>query len=102
MFTFAYPARFRRDEGGRVVVSFPDFPTAHPDGANPQEALAEAIDCLGSCIAFAMEDSVEVPKPSPLKRDSRWFRRHFGSRVSWRFTGRFGKWGSASPSWRGG
>ena len=67
MFTFAYPAVFRRDEDGRLLVSFPDFPAAHTDGANSNEAMEEAIDCLGSAIAFAMADKAEVAKPSRLK-----------------------------------
>ena len=68
MFTFAYPAVFRRDEDGRSLVGFPDFPTAHTDGADASEAMEEAIDCLGSSIAFAMADKADVPKPSRLKR----------------------------------
>ena len=68
MFTFAHPAVFKRDEDGRLLVSFPDFPTAHTDGAGGNEAMEEAIDCLGSSIAFAMADKAEVPKPSRLKR----------------------------------
>ena len=68
MFTFAYPAVFSRDEDGRSLVCFPDFPTAHTDGADASEAMEEAIDCLGSSIAFAMADKADVPKPSHLKR----------------------------------
>ncbi|MBZ5622094.1 MAG: type II toxin-antitoxin system HicB family antitoxin [Acidobacteriia bacterium] len=68
MFTFAYPGIFKRDEDGRLLVSFPDFPTAHTDGADTNKALEEAIDCLGSVIAFAMADKANVPKPSGLKR----------------------------------
>jgi antitoxin HicB len=68
MFTLAYPASFQRDEGGRTLVSFPVFPTAHTDGADANEAMEEAIDCLGSAIAFAMTDKTEVPKPSRPKR----------------------------------
>ena len=68
MFTFAYPAAFSRDEDGRWLVGFPDFPTAHTDGHDPNEAMAEAIDCLGSSIVFAMSDKVTVPTPSRLKR----------------------------------
>ena len=30
--SFQYPARFQRDEAGRFLVSFPDFPRAHTDG----------------------------------------------------------------------
>lgn len=67
MFTFAYPAVFSRNEDGRLLVGFPDFPTAHTDGADAREAM-EAIDCLGSSIAFAMGDKANVPKPSRLKR----------------------------------
>jgi len=68
MFTFAYPAVFQRDVDGRVLAGFPDFPAAHTDGAGAAEAMAEAIDCLGSSIAFAMADKADVPKPSRLKR----------------------------------
>lgn len=71
MFTFAYPASFSRDEEGRLLVGFPDFPTAHTDGADAAEAMEEAIDCLGSAIAFLMADKSEVPKPSRLKRGQR-------------------------------
>ena len=67
MFTFAYPAVFKRDEDRRLLVSFPDFPRAHTDGADTNEAMEEAIDCLGSVIAFALADKTEVPKPSRLK-----------------------------------
>lgn len=68
IFTFAYPAFFIRDEDKRFAVSFPDFPAAHTDRADANEAIEEAIDCLGGAIAFAMSDKVDVPKPSRLKR----------------------------------
>jgi len=68
MFTFAYPGVFKRDEDGRFLVGFPDFPNAHTDGSNANEAMEEAIDCLGSSIAFLMADKADVPKPSRLKR----------------------------------
>ena len=71
MFTFAYPAIFNRDDEGRFLVSFPDFPSTHTDGADLNEALTEAMDCLGSAIAFALADNVEVPKPSAVKRGQR-------------------------------
>ena len=71
MFTFAYPATFRRDQGGRLLVSFPDFAAAHTDGADANEAMEEAIDCLGSSIAFAMADKTDIPKPSRQKRGQR-------------------------------
>lgn len=71
MLTFAYPARFTRDAAGRFTVSFPDFARAHTDGADAGEAFTEAVDCLGSIIAFTMADKSPVPKPSALKRGQR-------------------------------
>jgi len=68
MFTLAYPAVFKRDEDERWLVSFPDFPTAHTDGADAHNAMEEAIDCLGSSIAFAIADKADLRKPSRLKR----------------------------------
>ena len=71
MFAFSYPASFRRDEDGRPVVSFPDFPHAHTDGKDLQEAAEEAIDCLGSVIAHAITERLAIPVPSVPKRGQR-------------------------------
>jgi len=71
MFSFSYPATFRRDSGGRLLVNFPDLPEAHTDGKNAQEANEEAIDCLGSAIAFRIAEKADIPAPSALKRGQR-------------------------------
>jgi len=68
MFALSYPATFRKDKDGRVLVLFPDFPRSATDGASAVEALEEAIDCLGSAIAFALADKQEIPRPSAPKR----------------------------------
>src|SRR6266550_3734208 len=68
MFSFLYPATFRRDSAGRRVVSFPDLPEAHTDGKNMQEAIEEAIDCLGSVLAFRIAAKEAIPAPSRIKR----------------------------------
>ena len=68
-FTFAYPAVFKRDEDGRLLVGFPDFPRAHTDGANANEAMPEAIDYLVSSIAFALTDEASVLKRSRLSAE---------------------------------
>src|SRR5271157_2906580 len=68
MLTFAYPATFRKDKLGRFLVQFPNFPRAATDGANPAEAMEEAIDCLGSSIAFLLAHKQEVPRPAAAKR----------------------------------
>lgn len=71
MISFAYPAKFVPDKDGRPVVSFPDFPEAHTDGKDMQEAIEEAIDCLGSAISARISHKQELPNPSPLKRGQR-------------------------------
>jgi antitoxin HicB len=71
MFAFSYPATFRKDEAGRILVLFPDFPRSATDGADRLEAMEEAIDCLGSAIAFAMVYKEEIPRPSAPKRGQR-------------------------------
>jgi len=68
---FSYPAVFQTDEAGRVLVSFPDFPHAHTDGANVEEAFEESIDCLGSVLAEAIGARELIPSPSKLERGER-------------------------------
>lgn len=68
MLAFRYPATFRKDRAGRFLVQFPDFPRAATDGANLPEAMEEAIDCLGSSIAFLLAHKQEIPKPAAAKR----------------------------------
>lgn len=67
MFSFVYPATFRRDENGRFLVSFSNFPHAHTDGKDAPEAAEEAIDCLGSVIAELIATGKEIPRPSSLR-----------------------------------
>lgn len=67
----SYPARLRRDRDGRTVVSFPDFPEAHTDGRDRKEAFDEAVDCLGSVIAFRIAGKEAIPHPSAPKSGQR-------------------------------
>jgi antitoxin HicB len=71
MLAFSYPATFRKDKAGSLLVQFPDFPRAATDGANQTEAMEEAIDCLGSSIAFLLAHKADVPKPSGIKKGQR-------------------------------
>ncbi|MBM3747276.1 MAG: type II toxin-antitoxin system HicB family antitoxin [Acidobacteria bacterium] len=71
MFYFRYPAKFTRCADGRVLVELIDFPRAATDGNDMREAMAEAEDCLGSVISFAIVDNEDIPPPSPLRRGLR-------------------------------
>jgi antitoxin HicB len=68
---FAYPAVFTRESAGRVLARFVDLPHAATDGGDDAEAMAEAMDCLGSDLAFRMANREEIPAPSAVKRGQR-------------------------------
>lgn len=59
MHLFSYPATFRRDAKGRIVVGLPDLPEAHTDGRETAEAIEEAVDCLGSVLAFRIAETIQ-------------------------------------------
>jgi len=71
MHSFSYPATFRRDSRGRVLAGFPNLPEAHTDGRDMREAVEEAINCLGSAIAFRIAERSDIPAPSRPKRGQR-------------------------------
>lgn len=71
MFAFTYPAKFSRDQEGRILVRFPDLPGVATDGADIAEAMVEAIDCLGSDLSIRMAQKEEIPPPSAPKRGQR-------------------------------
>lgn len=62
--SYIYPAVLERDEAGRVLVLFPDFPEAATDGADKAEALAEAPDCLSEALAGRIVNGEEIPFPT--------------------------------------
>jgi antitoxin HicB len=68
---YSYPARLEPDEGGRLVVHFPDLPEALTDGGDETEALAEASDCLSTALAARIVNSEDILMPSRLRRGQR-------------------------------
>ena len=65
---YLYPVRLDADEIGRLVVHFPDLPEALTDGADAEEALTEASDCLSEALAGRIHRQEDIPIPSPLRR----------------------------------
>ena len=66
-----YPARFMSGGDGRILVEFVDLPRVATDGKDVQEAIAEAIDALGSDLSIRLSRREEIPAPSAAKRGQR-------------------------------
>ncbi len=71
MSAFTYPARFTAGRDGRVLVEFVDLPRVATDGKDASEAMAEAIDALGSDLSIRLSRREEIPAPSAAKRGQR-------------------------------
>ncbi len=69
MFTAAYPASFLPEKNGNGFHDrFPDLPEALTGGADLDETLAEAADCLAEAIAGRIARGDGIPVPSKPKR----------------------------------
>lgn len=67
---FIYPASLHKDEkDGGFVVKFIDFPEAITQGENIEDALYLAYDCLEEAIANRIVRKLDIPAPSPIKRN---------------------------------
>jgi antitoxin HicB len=71
MSAFTYPARFTAGSDGRVLVEFADLPRVSTDGKDDREAMAEAVDALGSDLSIRVSRREEIPAPSAGKRGQR-------------------------------
>jgi len=69
MFTATYPASFLPEEDGNGFhVRFPDLPEALTGGADFEDTLGQATDCLAEAIAGRIARGDEIPVPSRMKR----------------------------------
>lgn len=64
----AYPAALTRDAAGRYLVRFRDLPEALTDGADLEDALGEAADCLSEALLGRIADRRDIPVPSSARR----------------------------------
>ncbi len=65
---FIYPAIIEEEEGF-FTVSFRDLPHALTDGTTYEEAVEEAVDCLGEALASCIVDNEELSIPSTATVD---------------------------------
>ena len=69
---FTYPVKLTRDrKDGGYVVSCRDLPEAITQGDSIANALSEAEGALQAAIEGRIEDGLDIPVPSRLKRDER-------------------------------
>jgi antitoxin HicB len=61
----AYPANLDPDEGGGLLVTFPDFGVGVTQGETREEALTQAADLLETMVANYMAEGWDLPDPSP-------------------------------------
>ena len=71
MSQFSYPANLTTGGDGRVLVVFIDLPRVGTDGKDDREAMAEAMDALGSDLSIRLSRREEIPTPSLAKRGQR-------------------------------
>lgn len=58
-------------QGGKTLVSFPDFPDVHTYGGDEQEAVARAVDALETYLMGMIEDRQAIPTPRAPRRKER-------------------------------
>jgi antitoxin HicB len=69
MFTATYPATFIREVNDKGFhVRFPDLPEALTGGADLNDTIEQASDCLAEAIAGRIVRGDPIPQPSRLKR----------------------------------
>jgi len=67
-----YPLILVRDSNRTLLVSFPDVPEAHAFGDDENEALRRGVDALETALSLYIEDRREIPKPSPVRKNSKY------------------------------
>ena len=69
---FSFPVKLTLDrKDGGYVVSCRDIPEVITQGNTIEEALREAEGALQAAIECRLEDSLDIPAPSPAKRGER-------------------------------
>ncbi len=63
---FLYPVKITKQEGG-FAVAFPDLPEALTWGDDPEDARAQAVDCLEEALAAYIVNREDLPAPSPAR-----------------------------------
>lgn len=55
------------EDGGRWLVTFPDWNGAVTEGDDPAEAMVNAVDCLETMIDYCLRKGLDIPAPGPAR-----------------------------------
>ncbi len=66
---FQYPAILTPEQTGGFTVRFVDLPEAITSGIDRRDALVQAAECLEEALAGRITDGLEIPEPSPPRRN---------------------------------
>jgi antitoxin HicB len=58
---YTYPAVFEPGDDGGFVVTFPDVEEAITQGVDRVDAMAQAVDALGTALLFYAKEGRSVP-----------------------------------------
>ena len=61
---FVYPAVFKTEASGRVLVRFPDLEGCFAQGGSMDEAMDNAKEAEANWITLELEDTFELPPKS--------------------------------------
>ncbi len=62
-----WPVELAWQDGGAVLVAFPDVPEALTEGETEAEALVQAEDCLVAAFGGYISARRAIPRPSPAR-----------------------------------
>lgn len=65
-----YPCKIQKDEAGKFLVTFLDFPETFTEGQTEEEALFNASEALTLTLEGRAEENMEIPFPSQIEGDS--------------------------------
>jgi antitoxin HicB len=89
----AYPFVIRplsESDGGGYLIEYPDVPGCMSDGETPEEAIANGMDALNSCLRTMREFGDPFPRPGAFSESSGQWRQRVPKSLHARLVARAG------------
>ena len=59
---YRYPAKFKTDTNGTILVTFPDIPEATTFGEDELDALRRGTEALEAALSIYIDHGLDIPK----------------------------------------